>query len=386
MEEKLKLSTGENEAKESKRRKLKREKTTKRAAGTETEKGGGWKENMPVDILVEKLDCEEERRKARIKAREHKKQQSFTEPTTVPDTGYRGRRRPPGFKPAPLLPPPIPLPPPELLPGREESPPITTSNFQGRRRDTPVPASNSLVPIIDVPPDPSPQLSTPPESTYRGRRRVHQSEKLQYEPESETNAFDIPNSNTNSKVTSTYRGCRRASKPPTDIPAPPPPDPTLNPTRQSSVETSSYRGRRRISKPPSDTLGLKIPAPTPIPLPTAGLSYRERWRITKAQKLEAATLSGTTPRTPEFSEIEVVSYHDRQAFKLPADVLELPAPVPTPLLEEVYSRRGRRRREIPQLTHYPVDAPLSPVLLPPSGNSSHMSEPSTSSYRGRRRI
>lgn len=370
-EEKRKLAM--DEAKE--QRKLK--KAVRKVE--DTEMSGEWNGNMLVDILVEKPGREEEWRMARIKTREDtpkfKKSRSAVEPSSIHDTSYRGHRRPPGLKPPPLQLSVISLLPPEVL-EREESPPITASSYRGRRRIIAASAPDPFpsMPIIDTLPDPEPLLPFLPDSTYRGRRRAYRAEKKsQPEPESETNALGIPTANANPESTS-YRGRRRL---PTDaaVPlAPPPPESTLNHTQQQSTEPSSYRGRRRKPKPPSDT------ATPNTSISPSGISFRERWRIIKAQKAVAALALGTS----ELSGTESTPYHSggRQDPKsLPIDVSELiPSMstfVPTPLPEVASVRRSK----VSQHTSY-----LADDIPPPLGNSSQMPQPTTSTYRGRRRI
>lgn len=381
-DEKRKLGMDEeDEAKE--RRKLKKQRKSARRVEN-TEMGGQWEENMLVDILVEKPGREEEWRMARIKTREstlspkRKKPGSSVEPSSIPDTSYRGHRRPPGLKLLPFQLPMIsPLPPEE----REESPSITASNYRGHRRIITASVPNALPPPIPIIDKPEPLFPLLLDSTYRGHRRAYRAEKAQLEPEPETNALGIPTANINPKSTS-YRGRRRTSKLPIDASAPAPaqahlpPESVLDTQQQPPAEfsSSSYRGRRRNPKPPSDTATPSISVSPP------GISYRERWRIIKAQKAAAALALATS----ELSGTGSIPDHGRRRRApkpLPADMSELiPSMstfVPTPPPEEVYARRS----EVQRYTRY-----LADHVSPPSGNPSQMPDPPTSSYRGRRRI
>lgn len=355
--------------------------------------GGEGKENMLIDSLVEALDHEEEWRKRKARdttealSPKRKKPQGSVEPVPIPDTSYRGHRRPPGLKPPPLQLPIIPLLPPELLRWeREESPPVAASSFRGRRRTTPASTSDFLPPPISIAdaPDPPPSPPLPLESTYRGRRRAHQAEKLQLMLEPGTNALGI-SAPTSPDHSSTYRGRRRALKLPTDAPAPPPSYSVSNYSQQLPAElsssSSSYRGRRRIPKLPSDTPHITESPPIPPPI-----SYRERWRIVKAQKAVAA-LSGIMIPTPELSGAESISERQAPRSSLPpADpedfIPSMSTFVPTPPPEKVSSRRTHRADVSLRYTRYLDDD------VPPSGNPSQMagSSGNSSTYRGRRRV
>lgn len=386
-DEKRKLGMDEeDEAKE--RRKLKKQRKSARRV-EDTEMGGQWKENMLVDILVKKPGREEEWRMARVKTREstlspkRKKPGSSVEPSSIPDTSYRGHRRPPGLKLLPLRLPMISPLPPEVL-EREESPSITASNYRGHRRIIAAPVSNSLPPPpIPITPEPEPEPLFPLlDSTYRGHRRAYRTKKPQLEPEPETNALGIPTANINPESTS-YRGRRRTSKLPIDAPTPapapalvstyPPSESVLDHTQQQSPaeSSSSYRGHRRNPKPPSDTATPNIPVSPPR------ISYRERWRIIKAQKAAAALALAIS----ELSGTESIPDHGgcRAPKPLPADASEIIPSISTfvPTSPPEVSARGS---EVQQYTRYLADH------VPPSGNPSQIPDPSISSYRGRRRI
>lgn len=356
--------------------------------------GGEGELNMLIDSLVERLDDEEEWRKRKSRdttealSPKRKKPQGSVEPVPIPDTSYRGHRRPPGLKPPPLQQPIIPPPPPELLPWeREESPPVAVSSFRGRRRTTPASTPNLLpppIPTTDAPPDFPPSPPLPLESTYRGHRRAHQAEKLQLKPEPGTNELSV-SAPTSPDHSSTYHSRSRILKLPTDTPAPPPPYSVPNYSQQLPAEpfSSSYRGHRRIPKLPSDTTTPQITESPFIP----PISYRERWRIAKAQKAVAA-LSGNMLATPELSGAESITQFQapRPPPLPPANpedlFLSMSTFVPSPPPEKVSSRHTHRADgSLRYIRYLDDDVPLSgnpPQVAGSSGNSS--------TYRGRRRV